>query len=96
MNILLKFAQAGGGGDLGSFWFSFIFYLKSSALDHLATAPLGRDPHFYHFRSGSTRPTGCRRPDCWELEESSSGSTWNRTPQSIKSVHTTLGPNIFT
>ena len=27
------------GGNLGSFWFSFLFSLYSSALDHSATAP---------------------------------------------------------
>ena len=29
----------GRGANLGSFWFSFIFSLQSSALDHSATAP---------------------------------------------------------
>ena len=33
----LKIAQAGGGANVGH-WFSFIFSLTSSALDHLATA----------------------------------------------------------
>ena len=36
----LKIAQAGGGGaNLGSFFFLFIFSRWSSALDHSATAP---------------------------------------------------------
>ena len=38
---MLQFKKrcVGRGANLGSFWFSFIFSLYSSALDHSATAP---------------------------------------------------------
>ena len=40
-DIFQKMTTVGrGGGDPGIFWFLFIFSLKSSALDHSATAPL--------------------------------------------------------
>ena len=38
--IFLKIALAGGRGQPEIFWWVFIFSLKSSALDHSATAPV--------------------------------------------------------
>ena len=45
-----KLPRSGGGANLGSFWFSFIFSHNCSALDHSATAPPSQHFSYYHAR----------------------------------------------